>query len=237
MSMKRNVWHHVYVGKLVKSSGPVLLVAPGIPLKSLVEAALPVENVYVGGLSGREVANAKFRLEYSEAAGRYEIASFGIDRLNSTTEITGAFWRTVRVHSIVGAAIEMSLPAWTGSIVRTWHRRRAGVLANPPQFTSSDPDGLLLAATVYRIAHVSNENPALAVAETLGLKQRTATNWIARAREAGFLTSAEHQREVRRLAADLEKLNPWGTPRTEEEQAIFTAIMRSAMEGRPGGNR
>lgn len=43
------------------------------------------------------------------------------------------------------------------------------------------------AAMVYNIARAVRDAPAKAVAETLGLQTRTATNWLLRAREAGLL--------------------------------------------------
>ena len=97
---------------LVRTSGKGILVPPGIRLRPTIVAAIPTP---LGGLGPEDegLARANFRLEYSGAKGRYEIAAFGIDRRGTPIEITGAFWRTVRVHSIVRPAIELALPSWT----------------------------------------------------------------------------------------------------------------------------
>lgn len=208
----------------METSGDSILVPPGIALRSTIEGSLPVGETDVGALGPRDIVDVKFRLEYSAASGTYEIASFGIDRRDASVEISGALWRTVRVHSIVRTAIELALPFWAQAIPRARFRRRDGVLKDPPRFEPSDPDGLLLAAMAYRVAEITSENPALAVAETLGLKQRTATNWIVRAREAGYLTSTEHEEAARRIANDLWDLIPFADrPRTDEEMTLFLA--------------
>lgn len=131
------------------------------------------------------------------------------------------------MHSIVRTAIELSLPAWIGLLPVVRFRRRDGILEDPPTYEPSDPDGLLLAALAYRVAEITGENPALAVAETLGLKQRTATNWVARAREAGYLTSTEHEFASREILRGLSSSLPvGGRPRTEEERTLALARER-----------
>lgn len=232
MSMARILWDDLGVTSFVETSEATVVVPPGIALPLTITGSLPVGDADVGGLGSSEIVEASFRLEYSEASGRYEIASFGLDRGDAATEITGVLWRTVRVHSIVRTAIELGLPSWTRAFARARFRRRDGVLANPPDFSPSDPDGLLLAALAYRVAEITGENPALAVAETLGLKQRTATNWIARSREAGYMTSTEHETAARRIANDLRDRMPFGRPRTEDEERIFLALEVDTMRSR-----
>ena len=233
MSMARTLWDDRGVTSFVQASEATVVVPPGIALPLSITGSLPVGDADVGALGPSEIVEAKFRLEYSEALGRYEIASFGLDRGAAATEITGVLWRTVRVHSIVRTAIELGLPSWAQAIARARFRRRDGVLRNPPEFSPSDPDGLLLAALAYRVAEITGENPALAVAETLGLKQRTATNWITRSREAGYLTSTEHEAAARRIARDLGDRMPLGDrPRTEEEEIVFRALMVETMRSR-----
>ncbi|WP_243077324.1 DUF6214 family protein [Microbacterium sp. SS28] len=212
------------MAQFVETSGQTIVVPPGIALPARIEGSLPVDHKNVGALEPNDVVMARFRLEYSSESRRYEIASFGLDRGEAAVEIVGALWRTVRVHSIVRTAIELGLPSWTESIPRARFRRRDGVLRDAPNYRPSDPDGLLLAALAYRIAEVSGENPALAVAETLGLKQRTATNWIARARQSDYFTSTDHEAASRRIAKEL-----WGRmpllerPRTDEEETVYRA--------------
>ncbi|MBO0981615.1 hypothetical protein [Microbacterium sp. SD291] len=201
---------------LVRTSGKGILVPPGIRLRPTIVAAIPTPLGGLGPEDDEGLARANFRLEYSEAKGRYEIAAFGIDRRSTPIEITGAFWRTVRVHSIVRPAIELALPSWTWPISALRTPRVSDEPIGAPRFEAQPEDGLLLAATAYRIAEISNENPALAVAETLGLKQRTATNWVQRARAAGYMTASAHESAARRIAAEIERTNPITLPSEEE---------------------
>lgn len=236
MSMARIVCDHRHMERLVETSGPSIAVPPGISLKPIIKASIPVATNDVGALSEDDLAHANFRLEYSETSSRYEIASFGLDRRNAAIEITGALWRTVRVHSIARSAIELALPVWVTPITRMRVDRVAGRL--PDGLTLDTSDSLLLAATAYRVAEISNENAALAVAETLGLKQRTATNWIVRARDAGFMTTTSHAKDLRRIAEEIERHHPWATSRTPDESAEDLAPLRMKHdEATPPNNR
>lgn len=225
--MKRTLCDTRTVKSLVEASGEGILVPPGLTVPSIITGSFAVGKDDVGALVSGEYVDVNFRLEYSRESGTYEIASFGLDRGASSLEISGALWRTVRVHSIVRAAIEMGLPEWARMIPRARFRRRDGILRDPPTYAASDPDGLLLTALSYRIAEITDENPALAVAELLGLKQRTATNWIARARAEGYLTTTDHEQEGRRIAQTLSRLIPFADwPRNPEEATSWYAHER-----------
>lgn len=187
----------------ISTRGHSILVPPGISVKPIVEAAIRVGADEVGAFEGAERATANLRLEYSMDAGRYEIASFGIDRGDLPLEVSGALWRTVRVHAIASIAISRALPLWTIPLSVLRQRRTAGTLTGPVDFHPTDESTLLLTAVTYRIAEISSETPALAVAETMGLKQRTATNWIARARAAGHMSITLDQDGARRATLDL----------------------------------
>lgn len=219
--------------RFIETSGDTIVVPPGIELRSVITGSFPVGRDDVGALAEHEFVEANFRLEYSATARTFEIASFGLDRKDAATEISGALWRTVRVHSIIRTAIELSLPRWIAELPRARFRRRDGILKDPPVYEPSDPDGLLLAALAYRVAEITGENPALAVAETLGLKQRTATNWVARARDAGYLTSSDHEDAARRIAGELTARLPLADrPRTDEEMTLYLATERVVIRSR-----
>jgi hypothetical protein len=200
----------------VRQSGSSILVPPGISIKPVIDATIPVATGGVGALREGDLAHATCRLEYSESAARYEIAAFGLDRRKADIEITGALWRTVRVQEIIQTVIDISLPLWTRPISDL--RRDHGLSARDiPGLDSGSSDAILLTAVAYRIAEISNENPALAVAETLGLKQRTATNWIQRARGDGYLSSTDHEKQARKIARTIEPLV--APPRATHAQA------------------
>jgi hypothetical protein len=223
------------VTTLIKTSGRSILVPPGLSLKPTITATIPVAVGDEKVADEDELAHAQFRLEYSATASRYEIASFGIDRRQTSVVVTGALWRTIRVHETVRSAIEIALPSWTWPITALRSARKYGSPHTAPVFTNGEEDELLLAALAYRIAEVSSETPALAVAETLALKQRTATNWIQRSRASGYMTSSDHQREGRRIAKEIELVNPWATPRTPEEaQEDLERLLQ--LKRKPDGN-
>lgn len=204
MSRRCNQCHDVRVQKLYRASGASIVVPPGIPIKPVIRGEVPVGQHVVGALEGEEIAWVSFRLEYSEISGRFEIASFGIDRGDHDYEISGAFFRTVKVHTITNLSLTAALPSW-GIVVREMARDRVRALARGlPTFKPGEEDAQLLTAMVYRIAEISGENPVQAVADAFGLKIRTATNWIQRARASGYMTSTEHPRDARRAARRIE---------------------------------
>jgi len=145
-----------------------------------------------------------FRLEYSENSGRFEVAAFGIDRAEIPLEVSGAFLRTVRVHAIARIGILAAIPSWALELAQLRNLRTRGGLRSFADYAPSDEEALLLTGLLYRIAEISGENPAQAVAESIGLKQRTATNWIRRARAAGYLTRTDFGTEARRVAKAIE---------------------------------
>lgn len=220
------MWHDLLMEQYVRQSGRSIVVPPGISIKPVIDASIPVATSDVGALSEGDLAHANFRLEYSESSGRYEIAAFGLDRRKAAIEITGALWRTVRVQGIVQTVIDLSLPLWTRPISDLRRDREVGA-RDIPGLDGGGSDAILLTAVAYRIADISNENPALAVAETLGLKQRTATNWIQRARADGYLSSTDHEKQARRIAKVIE---PLVAPRqaTREEADALLERMKQA---------
>lgn len=226
MSIARTVWHHVDVSKTIRLSGRSILVPPGLSLKPIIEADMLVGRDDIVGLEEDEWARVRLRLEYSSDAGRYEIAEFALDRGQLPLEIGGALLRTVRVHAIARRAIAYSLPLWTIGVIMLRDKQRNGLLEDFAPFEPTHPETLHLTALVYRISEISNENPALAVAETMGLKQRTATNWIARARSAGYMTAVVDQPGARLIAMGLmEKMGIEPDISDEEHQAFLDSLI------------
>ncbi|WP_349426903.1 hypothetical protein [Microbacterium sp. LWS13-1.2] len=195
-------------------SGPSIIVAPGIPLRPVVRGRTAVKNHDIGALEGGQEALVTFRLEYSEATGRFEVAAFGIDRGALPLEVSGALLRTVRVHAIAKIGILAAIPQWALELARLRQLHARGGLRSFREFAPSEDDTLLLTGLIYRIAEISGESPAQAVAESIGLKLRTATNWIQRARAAGYMTSTEHQKAARRVLRSIEPL--WKTHVVED---------------------
>ncbi|MFH8250518.1 hypothetical protein ACH3VR_09165 [Microbacterium sp. B2969] len=205
----------------ISASGASIIVPPGIKLKPTVRGQILVGNEGAGALEGEQEVLVTFRIEYVESTGAFEVAAFGVDRLDNALEISGAFFRTVRVHAIANAGILAALPAWAFELAQLRHLRFRGGLRSFPDFRPTDDEALLLTGLIYRIAEISGDNPALAVADAIGLKQRTATNWIQRARVAGYMTSTEHGAAARRLAKVIYPF--WSQHGREEWEASLAA--------------
>ena len=205
MSMARTLWHDVRMEDSVFTpSGTSIIVPPGIPLRPVVRGRTFARTRDIGALEDKQEARVTFRLEYSENTGCFEVAAFGIDRAELPLEVSGAFLRTVRVHAIARIGILAAIPPWALELAQLRNLHARGGLRSFPEYAPSDEDALLLTGLLYRIAEISGENPAQAVAESIGLKQRTATNWIQRARAAGYLTSTDHGKAARRVAKTIE---------------------------------
>ncbi len=185
--------------RLITGKGRPIIVAPGIPIRPVIEASIPVASHDIRALSEADLAHANFRLEYSATTRRYEIAAFGLDRRKADIEITGALLRTVKVHAIIRTAIDVTLPDWLRPLTELRASAARGERTPLPPVARSNPDAMLITAAIYRIAEIANENPALAVAETLDLKTRSATNWIHTARNAGLLDDPFSETQLRRV--------------------------------------
>lgn len=201
-------------------SGTSIIVPPGIPLRPVVRGRTFARTRDIGALEGEQEVRVTFRLEYAESAGCFEVAAFGIDRATMPLEVSGAFLRTVRVHAIARIGILAAIPPWALQLAQLRNLHARGGLRSFPEFAPSEEDALLLTGLLYRIAEISGENPAQAVAESIGLKQRTATNWIQRARAAGYLTSTDYGKASRRVAKAIE---PFWNAYISEAGAEFRA--------------
>jgi len=144
MSIARIVRHHVRMAKSITLSGRSILVPPGLSLKPIIEADLVTGRHEIGALEQGEKARVQMRLEYSEDAGRYEIARFGVDRRDLALEIGGTLLRTVKVHAIARRAIAYSLPIWTLGVIMLRDKRRTGELSGFEPFNPTSAETLHL---------------------------------------------------------------------------------------------
>lgn len=205
MSIERIVCENVRMTTFtMRSISASVVVPPGIAVREVIEGVATLGSDVVDELEGDQTVEVSFRLEYSESAGRFEVAAFAVDRAESTIEISGAFLRTIRVHAIARVGMMAALPEWAHQLARLDQLRVRGGLRSFDDFALADDEALLLTGLLYRIAEISGDNPALAVAESIGLKQRTATNWIRRSRDAGYMTSTEYGVEMQELAVAIE---------------------------------
>lgn len=204
--MEGTLWQDVGVTATftIRSADAAVVVPPGIAVRKFLAGEATLGSEDLDSLPEGESVQVSFRLEYSESTGRFEIAGFAVDRGASAIEISSAFLRTIRVHAITRVGIVAAFPEWSHALARLSQLSERGGLRSFVEFRPTDKEALLLTGLLYRMAEISGENPALAVAESIGLKQRTATNWIQRARAAGYMTSTEHGTALQELAAAVE---------------------------------
>lgn len=124
-------------------------------------------------------------LELDEARARYQIRSVTVTQRPNGPEVTSESLRTIPLRRLVRLAVEEA-----GDITG-WSDQDA-VLLRPGDgapFAKEGPTdpNLLLAAYVYAIAALSGGAPAKSVAEAFGIELRTASNWVRKARERGYL--------------------------------------------------
>lgn len=130
---------------------------------------------------------------YSNTLRRYVVGCLEVSRNDDAREVSNALIRTIRIQHLVRFAVIMTSPStelddpegWFYSTLLDARMRNVEKVEVP--FATNDAEGLSAVAYVYRIAEISNMSPAKQVAEVFNLERRTATNWIKRARERGFL--------------------------------------------------
>lgn len=131
---------------------------------------------------------------YSADAGRYRIAATAHRASAGSGEITPTVLRQVRLGELLSAAVPYCVAVEFEGKQRSVHDLLAtggrvipeplaavAVLAGP----TSDTLGLV--QLIYGVAALAALPPMRAVASELGIPERTATHWIAKARNAGLL--------------------------------------------------
>jgi hypothetical protein len=170
----------------VTSSDPGrLYVKPGI----LVPGRLDLE--VREDVAGDVDYDVDLHLELDEARARYQIGAVKVSRRPNGPEVTSESLRTIPLRRLVRLAVEEA-----GDITG-WSDQDA-VLLRPGDgvpFAGEGPTdrNLLAGAYVYAIAALSGGTPAKAVAEAFGIEQRTASNWVRKARDRGYLDNGSLQ--------------------------------------------
>lgn len=133
-------------------------------------------------------------LVLDETRVRYVIDSVTVTRRPGGPEVTSESLRTIPLRRLVRLAVEEAgdLTEWSD---------KESVLVGPGEgepFASEGPTdrNLLAAARVYLLAALSGGAPAKAVADAFKIEQRTATNWIRKARDRGYLDDPRSHEET-----------------------------------------
>lgn len=163
---------------------------PGVSAPCVVHANGPVAALPAHLASGVDEAEKGMKLEieatFDEEQGRYLLRRLGV-MAPAEGEVTGTLLRQIAplglVRWLVPRTFTMTLETFGPYVANFVTPEGRPVLDSGSSSTASLKD----AAMVYRLAEVVREPPAKAVAESLGLQTRTATNWIVRARKQGLL--------------------------------------------------
>jgi hypothetical protein len=132
---------------------------------------------------------------YSTPAGRYRITRTAHRAVGTTDEITPTVLRQVRLGEILSAAVPHCVAVVDDQIGRgTVHDLISSGKRLLPEWMSAaaskagpTADTLEIVQVIYGVAALAGQPPMRAVANELGIPERTATHWITKARAAGLL--------------------------------------------------
>jgi hypothetical protein len=172
----------------VTSSDPNrLYVRPGISVPGRLH--LIVRDDVAGDIN----YDVDLRLELDETRARYQIATVTVAQRPNGPEVTSESLRTIPLRRLVRLAVEEAgdITGWSD---KDYLLLRPGEGA---RFAGKGPtdSNLLIAAYVYAIAALSGGTPAKAVAEAFAIEQRTASNWVRKARDRGYLDNGSDSPE------------------------------------------
>lgn len=177
-----------------------LTVPPGVSLPAWIEATGPLSRVMDSRSleeiesDGLDAEDALVRIEasYDDHEQRYLLRKLELTAPEGR-EISGTLLREVAPLRIMRWVLPRTFkPSEVGlgtSAVMRYIYPERGIELEPRPRGATGPTHteIIEVATIYRLAHIVRDSPAKAVAESMGLERRTATNWIARARDVGLL--------------------------------------------------
>lgn len=177
-----------------------LTVPPGVSLPAWIEATGPLSRVMDGRPlaeieeSGVGMEDALVRIEasYDDTEQRYLLRKLELTAPEGR-EISGTLLREVAPLRIMRWVLPRTFKPKdvglaTPAVMRyIYPERHIDLEPRPRGAVGPSHTEILEVATIYRLAHIVRDSPAKAVADSMGLERRTATNWIARARVVGLL--------------------------------------------------
>lgn len=164
-------------------------------LRKVMRFALSGEEHLDNSVVGRTVVSIGAR--FDEARGHYLLEHLGVSAPEDG-EVTGVLLREIAPQRIMrwalARAIRYSTDENGAPHISRWardylspHLAGAENVKMLPVEGGPNDENIRAVAEIYRIAEAIRDAPAKAVADTLGLQQRTATNWINRAKTKGLL--------------------------------------------------
>lgn len=122
---------------------------------------------------------------------RYELDELHVRRLTDGAEVTGTALREIKPPSIIRQTLRVLAPTDRPTSV-------AFGLFSPEEVEAAKAAGptdetIRMVAKTYAAARAVQDAPAKAVQEVFGVSPRTAGNWTAKARAAGYLGEPEEE--------------------------------------------
>ncbi|HEY8589544.1 MAG TPA: hypothetical protein VIL55_08330 [Naasia sp.] len=169
---------------------------------SLADATLPIGRTLRIAPAFTAVATAAdisvettIHVAYSPDFGRYRIAASGHQIVGPDGEITPSVLRRIRLGELLAAAVPYCVAVSDDELGHGIVRDLVGAsgrllpkwMADTAAHAGPTRDTLELVQLAYGVAALAGQPPMQAVAAELGIPTRTATHWIARARQAGLL--------------------------------------------------
>lgn len=168
------------------TGGATVELVPGVTAPAEVTAGGPAATAPPTQIGVTDDPGFGINLELT-ATYEADLSHYTLSSLTMTTdpwhEVTGTLLRAIAPLTILTWVVlpTLQVAARVSPYVQAYISPRVDRAASGP--TLAD------AAAIYRLADMVRDAPAKAVADTLGLQTRTATNWITRAREAGLLAA------------------------------------------------
>ncbi|MDT0309269.1 hypothetical protein RM780_20225 [Streptomyces sp. DSM 44917] len=168
------------------------------PMLDLGDLVVPRRVDITGEAQRAGEQDIRITAEFNEASGRYECRSLTVTAREGG-EVTGEVLRAVPVATVMRDGVLSALQSIT--------LLAAGPI--PEDITEGGPTTRALewVARLYRMALVLGEPPIPAVAAGLDLPKSTASRWITRARDRGFLTVQDRRGQRGRQRDDGESMD------------------------------
>ncbi len=161
--------------------------------------------------------DVKLEVRYEPLVMKYVLHGLTFVRDTPDVEVTGTVLRTVPVHELLKRATSKARvkPLLPGD----FKSQEAGSFgpSDPNSLVAQGPsdETLLSIARHYRVAEVIGLKPALYVQSFLGIPYPTVSNWISRAKTAGFFPTTAS------IAADAETLKMSSPEAYDEGQNLL----------------
>lgn len=158
------------------------LTGPPVPIGAGLALHLPQRFT----VTDTELPNYEIEITIDRLKNGHDVLTASVRVTSETSDVTGTVMRALKLREYVRGGVDVTAEVASGegwaygpSITERAHR---AMKSHP----GDEHERLLWTARISRLAEVSRGTPNQDVATTFGVSARTASRWIAKAREFGF---------------------------------------------------